>query len=129
MTIGDEKYVSLTTFTKDGRPKPSPVWIANLGEGKVGFTTREDSWKVRRMRNTPAVVIQASDMRGRPKAGSAPIEATAEMWTGTDYESVRDRIAKKYGWQHAMIGLRNKAKALFGREVPPDCGVAITPNE
>ncbi|MGI9579008.1 MAG: pyridoxamine 5'-phosphate oxidase family protein [Microthrixaceae bacterium] len=64
MSIGDEKYVSLTTFTKDGRPKPTPVWIATLGGGKIGFTTQADSWKSKRMRNTPSVLVQASDMRG-----------------------------------------------------------------
>jgi hypothetical protein len=127
MSIGDENYVSLTTFTSDGRPKPTPVWIADLGDGRVGFTTATDSWKVKRMRRTPEVVVQASDMRGRAKGGSRPIEATAEIVTGADYESVREAVARKYGWQYSMIGLRNRIRTLLCRDVPSDCGVVITP--
>ena len=129
MSIGDEQYVVLTTFTGDGRPKPTPVWIADLGDATIGFTTRADSWKVKRMRNTPQVVVQASDMRGRPKGGSEPIEASAVIVTGSDYESVRDRVADKYGWQYSMIGLRNRVKGMLGREVPQECAVVITPND
>lgn len=67
MSLGDEKYVALTTFTSDGRPKVTPVWIASLGERQLGFTTASSSWKVRRIRHTPAVQLQASDSRGNPR--------------------------------------------------------------
>jgi PPOX class probable F420-dependent enzyme len=129
MSIGDEQYVSITTFTSDLRPKPTPVWIADLGDGRIGFTTAAGSWKVKRMRKTPEVVVQASDMRGRAKGGSRPIEATAEVVTGAEFETVREAVAHKYGWQYSMIGLRDRIKTLLGREVPPDCGVVITPKD
>ncbi len=47
------EYVSLTTFTKDGRPKPTPIWIAPDGDRALVITGK-DSWKVKRIRNTPA---------------------------------------------------------------------------
>ena len=80
--IAAERYVSLTTFTKDGRPKPTPVWIADLGDDRVGFTTELDSWKVKRIRTTAAVELQPSDMRGRTKDGSSPITGTATVVEG-----------------------------------------------
>ena len=33
--IGSEKYVSFTTFTRSGTPKPLPVWIADLEDGTL----------------------------------------------------------------------------------------------
>jgi hypothetical protein len=38
MSIADEKYVRLTTFTRDGRRKESPVWIAEVDNDALGFT-------------------------------------------------------------------------------------------
>ncbi len=127
MDIGDGKYISLTTFTRDGRAKPTPVWIADLGNSKVGFTTQESSWKAKRIRSDPEVLLQPCDVRGRVKAGTEPMEATAEVVSGADYEAVRDKVADKYGWQYSMIGLRARMKKLVGKEVPPDCGIVITP--
>ena len=40
-TIAEEAYVRLTTFTRDGTPKQSPVWIAALADGRLGFTTED----------------------------------------------------------------------------------------
>lgn len=39
MSLANEKYVAFTTFTKAGEPKSTPVWIADVGDGKLGFTT------------------------------------------------------------------------------------------
>lgn len=63
-TISSEKYVSLTTYRKDGTPKRVPVWIADLGDGTVGFTTASSSYKVKRIGNNPKVTLQPSDTRG-----------------------------------------------------------------
>ena len=47
-----EKYLLLTTFTKDGRPKPTAIWAAPDGDGLI-VITQATSWKVKRIRNTP----------------------------------------------------------------------------
>ena len=59
MSIAEEEYVSLVTYKSDGTPRPLPVWIVDLGENTVGFTTFGDSWKCRRIRNNPSVTLQA----------------------------------------------------------------------
>ena len=127
MGIGDETYIRLTTYTRDGRPKPTPVWVAPLEGDTVGVTTQASSWKVKRIRNAPDVLVQASDMRGRPKAGTTPIEATAEVVSGAGDEQVREAIARKYGWQYAMAGVWDRIKGLLGRTAPETCGIVITP--
>lgn len=56
------KYVLLTTFTKDGRPKPTPIWIAPDGDRAL-VITEKNAWKVKRIRNTPRVTLAVCDMR------------------------------------------------------------------
>ena len=60
--VAKSEYILLTTFTKDGRPKPTAIWAAPSGDGLVAIT-QEKSWKVKRIRNT-----SAGDHRGvRPE--------------------------------------------------------------
>ena len=122
--LGTETYVRLTTFTKDGRPKPTPVWIADLGDGTLGFTTALDSWKVKRIRNVPAVEIVASDARGNPTDAAPTVHAVASVRTGADLAPVQQAIKAKYGWQYTAIGLVERAKRL-GRS-RETCGVVLT---
>ena len=42
--IAGSEYILLTTFTKDGRPKPTPIWAAPDGDGLI-VITQEKSWK------------------------------------------------------------------------------------
>ena len=49
--VSTARYVLLTTFTKDGRPKPTAVGAAADGD-RLLVHTEEDSWKVKRIRNT-----------------------------------------------------------------------------
>jgi len=55
----------LTTFTKDGRAKPTAIWAAPAGDRLV-VITQEQSWKVKRIRNTARVTIAACDRSGKP---------------------------------------------------------------
>ncbi len=52
MSIGDEKYVALTTYTGNGGQKVTPVWIAEVDD-HLGVITAPDAWKLRRLRNDP----------------------------------------------------------------------------
>ena len=60
--VAKSEYILLTTFTKDGRPKPTPIWAAPDGNGLLVITP-EKSWKVKRIRNTPRVTIAKCDGR------------------------------------------------------------------
>jgi PPOX class probable F420-dependent enzyme len=39
------KYVSLTLFTKDGRPKPTAIWVGPDGDAAL-VITEKNAWKV-----------------------------------------------------------------------------------
>jgi len=124
--LGDQRYVSLTTFTRDGRPKPTPVWIAPLGDDRIGFTTASSSWKVRRIRSTPAVTLQPCDVRGRTTAGSVATPGRAEVLTGAGFEPVRSAVAAKYGLMYRAISLQGRLARLIGKGSGTDCAIVIT---
>ena len=65
------KYLLLTTFTKDGRPKPTAVGAAADGD-RLLVHTEEDSWKVKRIRSTPRITVAVCDIRGRQKFCTPP---------------------------------------------------------
>jgi PPOX class probable F420-dependent enzyme len=92
--VAAAEYILLTTFTKDGRPKPTAVWAAPDGDRLV-VITQEKSWKVKRIRNTPRVTLAVSDRGGKPK--SEAVEATAAILDKSETGAVYDAIGKRYG--------------------------------
>jgi len=88
------QYVSLTTFTKDGRPKPTAIWVAPDGDRALVITGK-DSWKVKRIRNTPRVTLAVCDRAGKVKG--EPVEAVATVLDDSQTEQVYQAIGKRYG--------------------------------
>jgi uncharacterized protein len=92
--VAESEYILLTTFTKDGKAKPTAIWAPPDGDRLV-VITEEKSWKVKRIRNTPRVTVAACDMRGNPK--SEAVEATATILDKSANGATYDAIAKRYG--------------------------------
>ena len=95
--LAKARYILLTTFTKDGRPKPVPVWAA-LDEDRgdrLLVITEKKAWKVKRIRNTGRVTLAICDVRGRPK--SEAVEGTAAILDESQTGVVYDAIGKRYG--------------------------------
>ena len=92
--VAKAKYILLTTFTKDGRPKPTAIWAAPHADSLVAIT-QEKSWKVKRIRNTPRVTIAECDRGGRPK-GEA-VEATATILDKAANGATYDALGRRYG--------------------------------
>jgi len=126
MSIADEKYVALSTYKRNGETKSLPVWIADLGDGTVGFTTSSSSYKVKRLRNDNRVILQPSDSRGEERQGTEPVTGTAELVSGTEFADVAAVVKKKYGIQYTMITLVGKAAKLIGKGSGTDTAVKIT---
>ena len=126
--FADEKYVSFTTFRRNGDPVPVAVWIAALPDGSFGFTTGGDSWKVKRLRNDPRVRVQASNVRGVVKAGEPVMEGTATVVSGDDptYARIEQAIARKYGLMFKMVQLSGWVQSKFRPHGAADAGVRIT---
>lgn len=108
MSLADEKYLAFTTFKKDGTPKSLPVWVAQLDDGRLGFTTELSSWKIKRLRNDDRVTLQPSNGRGVIKEGTEAVTGRGEVLTGSDVAVVQGLIKKKYGFSYHLIGLMNR---------------------
>src|ERR1700712_1002771 len=118
--LAKAQYILLTTFTKDGRPKPVPLWAAADGD-RLLVITQASSWKVKRIRNTPRVTLAICDMGGHPK--SEAIEATAAILDASQTGLVYDAIGREYGLLGKVFNvfskLRGGMKTNVGLEVRP----------
>ena len=92
------KYLLLTTFTKDGRPKPTPIWGVPAGDDTLLVITDDGSWKTKRINNTPRVTIARSGALGKPK--SDEVEAKARVLPKSETRRVYNAVLKRY-WYHA----------------------------
>jgi uncharacterized protein len=92
--LAKAQYILLTTFTKDGKPKPTPVWAAADGD-RLLVISEDKAWKVKRIRNTPRVTLATCTMGGRPT--SEPVEGTAAILDKSQTGAVYDAIGKRYG--------------------------------
>ena len=126
--LANEKYVSFTTFKRNGDPVATAVWLAPLPDGSFGFTTGGDSWKVKRLRNNPKVLVQASNVRGVVKPGAPVFEGTAEAVSGNDpvYIQIEKAVAHKYGLMFKLVKLSGWLQSKFRPNGAADSGVHIT---
>ena len=116
--VSKAQYVLLTTFTKDGRPKPTPIWIARDGDRAL-VITEKNAWKVKRIRNTPRVTLAICDMKGRVKSDT--VEAVATVLPESETETVYQAINQRYGIVGRIFNffskLRGGAKRTVGLEI------------
>ncbi|HEY7051196.1 MAG TPA: PPOX class F420-dependent oxidoreductase [Mycobacterium sp.] len=94
----ESKYVLLTTFTKDGKPKPTAVWGVPDGD-RLLVITDDGSWKTKRIRSTPRVTIAKCGVLGKPK--SEAVEAVARILPKSETRSLYRSVLKRY-WNHAF---------------------------
>jgi len=122
--LAKAQYILLTTFTKDGRPKPVPVWAALDKESgdRLLVITEGKSWKVKRIRNTPHVQLAICDMRGRPK--SEPVDGTAAILDKSQTKLVYDAIGKRYGIIGKVFNLFSKLRGGMDNNVGLELRVA-----
>ncbi|MEU8520127.1 PPOX class F420-dependent oxidoreductase [Streptomyces sp. NBC_01216] len=116
------RYVSLTTFRKNGTGVATPVWYAVEGEVLYAWT-RTDSWKVKRLRNDPRAVVAVCDVRGNVAEGALRAEGTARLLEGDELGRVRRLLARKYTWQFWLV---DWPAMVVRRGKRPHTGIEIT---
>ncbi|GGS07694.1 hypothetical protein Snoj_11280 [Streptomyces nojiriensis] len=119
--LGRARYVSLTTFRKDGTPVATPVWAVADG-GELYVWTRSDSWKVKRIRNNGRVTVTACDMRGRVAEGAQAREGEARLLDEAGLRRVRKLMSRKYTWQFWVVDV---PAALARRGKRPHTAIAV----
>ena len=122
--LAKAQYILLTTFTKDGRPKSTPIWAALDTErgDRLLVITEGKSWKVKRIRNTPRVTMATCNMRGRPT--SEDVEGTAAVLDKSQTGAVYDAIGKRYGILGAVFNFVSKLRGGMQNNVGLELKVA-----
>ncbi|WP_371790192.1 PPOX class F420-dependent oxidoreductase [Streptomyces sp. NBC_01471] len=120
--LGRSKYVSLTTFRKDGTPVATPVWAARDG-GELFIWTRTDSWKVKRLRRDGRVRVAVCDARGRVAEDAPSMEGVGRLLDEADTRRVRRLLRAKYTWQFVLVDVPGAIIRLGKR---PHTGIAVT---
>jgi len=108
--LGDEAYVNLATFRRDGREVRTPVWIARDGQDLVVYTNGR-SGKVKRIRNGERVRLAACDARGKLRGDWVDASASVRSDPAATARGI-DAIRRKYGWQAGLVMLGAR---IFGR--------------
>jgi uncharacterized protein len=87
------KYLSLTSFRRDGTGVATPVWFVEAG-GRLLVETDAGSYKVRRIRRDPRVTIAPCTATGRLRG--TPLPAWAELLPDAEVARVERLMARKY---------------------------------
>ena len=116
--LGDEKFVSLTTFRRSGERVSTPVWVGRDGDALV-VTTPEASGKVKRLRNSPRVEVRPCGRRGQVRDGMEPIGGVAEIVTDDGTRNrLTDIIRVKYGFEFRLVmAIERLARSRQARRV------------
>jgi uncharacterized protein len=119
--IGRSRYVSLTTYRKDGTPVATPVWHVRDGAALL-VVSEAAAGKVKRIRRDGRVVVAVCDFRGRIAPGAPSAEGTARLLDEAETRAARTLLARKY----LMSRLGNWLTRALRIRRPPVVGIAVT---
>ncbi len=115
--LAESKYVALTTFRRptDGAERgagvSTPVWIGAVDE-RLLVMTQAETGKVKRLRHTPDVALQACTQRGTPIDGAPVVFGFARIRTDAEAFAERDAsFTKKYGFVFRVFRLLGRRRA------------------
>ena len=91
--ISGQKYISLTTFRKNGAGVATPVWFGEK-DGKLYVMTRSISGKFKRIRNHSRVTVSPCSVRG--KVTGPEFEGSARILDQAQHSQARTAINRKY---------------------------------
>jgi uncharacterized protein len=114
-----QRYISLTTFRRDGTTASTPVWVVSDDGQRLLVWTGAETWKVKRIRRDPRVLIAASDFRGRELGPR--VEARARVLGPEIEQVVVPLLRRKYGWQRRALELQARLRRALRRS--PGSGV------
>jgi PPOX class probable F420-dependent enzyme len=115
-TLAGEKYISVTTFKRDGTPVATPVWVVSDDGRRLLVWTAAQTWKVKRLRRDPRVVVSASDFRGRTRGES--YEGVARLLDIPQGSLVEPLLDRKYGLTRRLLGAFNRLLRAVTRKQP-----------
>ena len=114
------KYISVTTYRRDGTPVATPVWVVAEG-GYLQVITARDSGKVKRLRNNAEVAIAPCDVLGELQGD--PVPGTAAI---IEDPALVERVERLIGGRYALLGrlfiwwsrVRKRESVVLALDVP-----------
>ena len=107
------KYLSLTSFRRDGTGVATPVWFVEAS-GRLLVETDASSYKIRRIRRDPRVTIAPCTASGRLRG--TPVPAWAELLPDAEVARVDRLMGGKYRVDLLLVKpIRNLQAALHRR--------------
>jgi PPOX class probable F420-dependent enzyme len=106
-SVRGQKYISLTTFRKNGAGVATAVWFGEE-DGNLYVMTRSEMGKMKRIRNNPQVKVAACTIRG--KVTGPEFAATARVLPPEEHARARQAINRKY-WMARLSQLWSRADA------------------
>jgi hypothetical protein len=111
--LAGQRYISLTTYRRDGSTASTPVWVVSDDGERLLVWTGENTWKVKRIRRDPRVLVAPSDYRGRERGPR--VAAQARVLGPEAEELATTLLRRKYGWQRRALELQAGLQRLLGR--------------
>lgn len=121
--LKEERYISLTTFKRDGTPVATPVWVAGQN-GHLLVHTAAGSWKVKRIRRDSHVQVAPCSATGKVRAEG--VEGEARILADTAL--VEELEARKYGLMYRAVRVFSAiGRALRRKPTPKSVTIEIAP--
>ena len=120
------RYLSVTSFKRDGTGVTTPVWFVSDGRRLFALTDLHTA-KIRRMRRNPRVLVAPCRVNG--KLRGEPLPARAEVLTSTaELERVQHLLLARYKVSYRLVMLFYRlGRGLRGRPAVADgAALAIT---
>jgi len=112
--VKGQKYMSLTTFRKSGKPVPTPVWFVEKND-KLCVWTQLNSGKVKRLRHDSRVTLAPCTMGG--KVIGPTEEGIARIVSPQEKEEVRLLLLAKYGWMQRLFSFIHRHDEMTALEI------------
>jgi uncharacterized protein len=120
------RYLSVTSFRRDGTGVTTPVWFVSDGRRLFAFTDLHSA-KVRRIRRDPHVLVASCRVDG--KLRSEPVSARAAVLTAdAELERVQKLLLARYkiSYRIVMLFYRLGRRLRGKRSVADGAALAIT---
>lgn len=121
------RYLSITSYKRDGQPVATPVWFV-CRDGRLLVQTDAASGKVKRIRRNPQVRVAVCTASGRLRGRQ--VRAVAEILPRSEVDAVERLIAHKYRFD--MIIFRPlrfvQSRLHLGRPRTESVILGITPS-
>ena len=109
--LAAQKFVSLTTYKKNGDAVATPMWVGRDGDHLFVWTPA-DSAKIKRVRNDPRVTLVRCGRFGKPNNDAEPVAGTAEVITEpATVRRLAEVIRHKYGLEYWVVTLIERLAA------------------